>query len=50
MLKLIAPPVKKQTVIAATEETDSESENIPENAFRHQTKIKPLRLIVKSPR
>ena len=32
MLKLIAPPVKKQTVIAATEETDSESENIPENA------------------
>ena len=32
MLKLIAPPVKKQTVITATEETDSESENIPENA------------------
>ena len=32
MLKLIAPPVKKQTIIAATEETDSESENIPENA------------------
>ena len=32
MLKLIAPSVKKQTVIAATEETDSESENIPENA------------------
>ena len=32
MLKLIAPPVKKQTIITATEETDSESENIPENA------------------
>ena len=32
MLKLIAAPVKKQTVIATTEETDSESENIPENA------------------
>ena len=31
MLKLIAAPVKKQTVIATTEETDSESENIPEN-------------------
>ena len=32
MLKLIAPPIKKQTIITATEETDSESENIPENA------------------
>ena len=32
MLKLIAPTVKKQTIITATEETDSESENIPENA------------------
>ena len=32
MLKLITAPVKKQTIIAATEETDSESENIPENA------------------
>ena len=31
MLKLIAAPVKKQTVIATTEETDSEPENIPEN-------------------
>ena len=30
MLKLIAPPVKKQTIITATEETDSESENIPQ--------------------
>ena len=30
MLKLIAPTVKK--TITATEETDSESENIPENA------------------
>ena len=32
ILKLIAPPVKKQTIITATEETDSESEKIPENA------------------
>ena len=32
MLKLIAPTVKKQTIITATEETDSESEYIPENA------------------
>ena len=32
MLKLIAPTVKKQTIITATEETDSESENISENA------------------
>ena len=32
MLKLIAPTVKKQTIITATEETDSESKNIPENA------------------
>ena len=32
MLKLIAPTVKKQTIITASEETDSESENIPENA------------------
>ena len=32
MLKLIAPTVKKQTIITATEETDSEFENIPENA------------------
>ena len=31
MLKLIAPTVKKQTIITAAEETDSESENIPEN-------------------
>ena len=32
MLKLIAPTVKKQTIITAAEEADSESENIPENA------------------
>ena len=32
MLKLIALTVKKQTIITAAEETDSESENIPENA------------------
>ena len=32
MLKLMAPTVKKQTIITAAEETDSEYENIPENA------------------
>ena len=32
ILKLIAPPVKKQTIIAPAEETDSEPENILENA------------------
>ena len=32
MLKLIAPPIKKQTFITAVGETDSEPENIPENA------------------
>ena len=32
MPKLIAPTVKKQTIITAAEETDSKSENIPENA------------------
>ena len=40
MLKLIAAPVKKQTVIATTEETDSESENIPENATSTPIKSK----------
>ena len=29
MLKLIVPSSKKQTVITAPEETDSESENVP---------------------
>ena len=32
MLKLIAPPIKKQTFITAVGETDSEPENIPGNA------------------
>ena len=32
MLILIAPTSKKQTVITASEETDPESENVPENA------------------
>ena len=32
ILNRIAPPVKKQTIITAAEETDSESENILENA------------------
>ena len=32
MLKLLAPPIKKQTFITAVGETDSEPENIPENA------------------
>ena len=40
MLNLIAAPVKKQTVIATTEETDSESENIPENATSTPIKSK----------
>ena len=40
MLKLIAAPVKKQTVITTTEETDSESENIPENATSTPIKSK----------
>ena len=40
MLKLIAPPVKKQTIITATGETYSESENIPENAISTTIKNK----------
>ena len=32
MLKLIAPVTKKQTLVRASEETDSDPENIPENA------------------
>ena len=40
MLKLIAPTSKKQTVITATEETDSESENVPENATATPIKTK----------
>ena len=41
MLKLIAPTSKKQTIITATEETDSESENVPENATSTPIKTKP---------
>ena len=40
MLKLIAPTSKKQTVITATEERDSESENVPENATSTPIKTK----------
>ena len=40
MLKLIAPTFQKQTIITATEETDSESENVPENATSTPTKTK----------
>ena len=40
MLKLIAPTSKKQTIITATEETDSESENVPENATSTPIKAK----------
>ena len=40
MLKLIAPTTKKQAVIAVTEETDSESENVPENARSTPIKTK----------
>ena len=39
MLKLIAPTSKK-TIITATEETDSESENVPENATSTPIKTK----------
>ena len=39
MLKLIAPVTKKQTIVRASEETDSDPENIPENAT--STPIKP---------
>ena len=41
MLKLIAPTSKKQTIITAPEETDSESENVPENATSTPFKTKP---------
>ena len=40
MLKLIAPTVKKQTIMTATEETDSDPENIPENATSTPKKTK----------
>ena len=41
MLKRIAPTSKKQTITTATEETDSESENVPENATSTPIKTKP---------
>ena len=40
MLKLMAPTSKKQTIITTPEETDSESENIPENATSTPIKTK----------
>ena len=40
MLKLIAPTSKKLIIISATEETDSESENVPENATSTPIKTK----------
>ena len=40
MLKLIAPASRKRTVITASEETDSESENGPENATSTPIKTK----------
>ena len=40
MLKLIAPTSKKQAVITASEETDSESENVPENTTSTPIKTK----------
>ena len=40
MLKLIALTSKKQTIITATEETDSESANVPENATSTPIKAK----------
>ena len=41
MLKLIAPTSEKQTITTATEETDSESENVPENTTSTAIKTKP---------
>ena len=41
MLKLIAPTSKKQIITTSSEETDSESENVPENATSTPIKIKP---------
>ena len=40
MLKLIAPVTKKQTLVRASEETDSDPENIPENATSTPIKTK----------
>ena len=40
MLSLIVPASRKQTVITASEETDSESENGPENATSTPIKTK----------
>ena len=40
MLKLIAPTTRKQTVITASEETDSEFENVPINATSTPIKTK----------
>ena len=40
ILKQIAPTSKKQTIITATKEADSESENVPENATATPIKTK----------
>ena len=40
MLKLIAPVTNKQTLVRASEETDSDPENIPENATSTPIKTK----------
>ena len=40
MLKLIAPVTKKQTIVRASEETDSDPENIPENVTSTPIKTK----------
>ena len=50
MLKLIAPTTKKQTVITASEETDSESENVWKMQPQLRIKLKPLRLLIRLPR
>ena len=39
-LKLIAPTIRKQTVLRSTEDSDSDSENIPENATSTPIKSK----------
>ena len=48
MLKLIAPTAKKQAIVTAAGETDSESESIPANATSTPTKAKKPPLDIKT--
>ena len=47
MLKLIAPTAKKQAIVTAAGETDSESESIPANATSTPTKAKTTTTAIK---